>query len=77
MDIRTKATNFELKESVSDYLDGRIATIERHLGIEAQNARLEVEIGRDAGHSQRGENWFAEFQLRIPGGNYARVVAEA
>ena len=76
MDIRVKATNFGIKESISSYLDERIATIQRHLGAEADKARLEVEIGRDAGHSQRGENWFAELQLRVPGGSYARVVAE-
>lgn len=77
MDIRTKATNFELKDSVSAYLDERIATIERHLGSESENARLEVEVGREAGHSQKGENWFVELQLRIPGGNYARVMGKA
>jgi ribosomal subunit interface protein len=77
MDIRIKATNFQMKEVIQNYLDERLATIERHLGIESENARLEVEVGRDAGHSQHGENWFAELQLRIPGGNYARVVGEA
>ncbi len=77
MDIRIKATNFEIKEAVSTYLDERIATIERHLGAEAENARLEAEVGRKVGHSQNGEVWFAELQLRIPGGNYARVVGEA
>jgi ribosome-associated translation inhibitor RaiA len=77
MDIRIKATNFTLNESVTSYLDERLATITRHLGAEAENARLEVEVGRDAGHSQRGENFFAELQLRIPGGNYARVVGAA
>src|SRR6478736_83777 len=77
MDIRTKVTNFEMKEAVSTYLEERIATIERHLGEDAKKARLEVEVGRKAGHSQHGENWFAELQLRIPGGNYARVVGEA
>jgi ribosome-associated translation inhibitor RaiA len=77
MDIRIKATNFELKESISSYLDERVATIERHIGADAETARLEVEVGRDAGHSEKGDNWFCEFQLRIPGGNYARVVAKA
>ena len=52
MDIRIKATNFTLNDSVSAYLDERLATITRHLGSEADNARLEVEVGRDAGHSQ-------------------------
>lgn len=77
MDIRIKATNFEMHDSVSDYLDERVATIQRHLGGDADSARLEIEVGRKAGHSQHGENWFAELQLRIPGGNYARVVGEA
>ncbi len=77
MDIRIKATNFEMNEAVSSYLNERIATIERHLGDEAQKARMEVEVGREAGHSQHGENWVAEFQVRIPGGNYARVVGKA
>src|SRR4051812_1584510 len=77
MDIRIKATNFEMKDVVSNYLDERIGTIERHLGADSETARLEVEVGRKAGHSQHGENWFAELQLRIPGGNYSRVVGEA
>lgn len=77
MDIRIKSTNFEMNDSVSDYLDERVATIQRHLGADADSARLEIEVGRKAGHSQHGENWFAELQLRIPGGNYARVVGEA
>ena len=77
MDIRIKATNFTISDAVSKYLDERLATVERHLGEGAQKARMEVEIGRDAAHSQRGENWFAEIQLRVPGGNYARVVGTA
>ncbi len=66
-----------MREETQIYLDERIATIERHLGEEAKNARFEVELGRDVGHSQRGEVYFTEFQLRIPGGNYARVVSQA
>lgn len=66
-----------MNDSVSNYLDERIGTIERHLGEDAEKTRLEVEVGKDAGHSQRGENFFAEFQIRIPGGNYSRVVGTA
>jgi ribosomal subunit interface protein len=76
MDIRIKATNFTMNDQVSAYLDERLSTIERHLGAEAQTARFEVEVGRDAGHSQQGAHWFAEIQIRIPGGNYARVMAK-
>ena len=66
-----------MNDSVSAYLDDKLATIERHIGSEAEHARLEVEVGRGAGHSQHGENWFTEIQLRVPGGSYARVVGSA
>jgi ribosome-associated translation inhibitor RaiA len=77
MDIRTKVTNFQLDDQTSAYLDERLAAIERHIGDEAEQTRLEVEVGREAGHSQRGDVWFAEIQVRIPGGNYARVKTQA
>ena len=77
MDIRIKSTNFEMTPDTQSYLDERLATIERHLGDDARVARIEIELGREAAHSQSGENWFAELQIRIPGGNYARVVAKA
>jgi ribosome-associated translation inhibitor RaiA len=76
MDIQIKATNFELNPGISAYLDERIQTIERHLGDDASRTRFEVELGRDAAHSQNGEHWFAEFQARVTGGNYARVVGK-
>jgi ribosomal subunit interface protein len=76
MDIRIKATNFEMTSTAKAYLDERLATIERHLGSDAAVARVEVEVGREAAHSHNGENWFAEVQIRIPGGNYARVVGK-
>lgn len=77
MDIRIKVTHFEMNPETSRYLDERIATIERHLGEDAEKTRLEVELGQEVGHSQHGENWFAELQVRVTGGNYARVVGRA
>ena len=65
-----------MTSAITSYLDERLATIERHLGDDAHVARLEVEVGREAAQSQTGDNWFAEFQVRIPGGNYARVVGK-
>jgi ribosome-associated translation inhibitor RaiA len=77
MDVRTKVTNFAMSSTVASYLDERVSTIERHLGEDAAKARVEIELGQEAKHSKHGENWFAEFQVRIPGGNYARVVEHA
>lgn len=77
MDIRIKATDFEMTPGVQDYLDERLQTIEKHLGDGADVARCEIELGRAAGHSQRGENWFSEIQIIIPGKEDLRVVAHA
>ena len=55
---------------VSTYLDEKIASIEKHLGSDADHARCEVEIGRAAGGQRHGANmWFAEFNLILSGNN--------
>ena len=74
MDVRIKTKDFEMTDLTREYLDQRCLTIEKHLGGDADTARCEVEIGRDAGHSKRGENWFAEIQVTLPGSNVVRVV---
>ena len=45
MDIRIKATNYEITPDVSAYLDKRLATLERFLG-DIRLVRCEVEVGR-------------------------------
>jgi ribosome-associated translation inhibitor RaiA len=68
MDIRTKTTEYEITPDVSNYLDERIASLEKLLGADANTARLEVEVGRAAGGQRHGEYlWFAEFQIVQPG----------
>ncbi len=75
MDARIKATDFEMTTAVSDYLDEKLEAIEKHLGSDAEITRAEIEIGRAAGHSKHGENFFAEFQVMAPGVDAMRVVA--
>lgn len=75
MDIRTKATDYELTQETRAYLEGRLVALEKFLGGEAEVARCEVEVGRDAGGQRHGANmWFAEIRIIIPGGAsvYAR-----
>jgi ribosomal subunit interface protein len=68
MDIRIRATDYEMTPEVSNYLDQRIATIEKMLADRAELARCEVEIGRDAGRPRHGKNiYFAEVQIHYPG----------
>jgi ribosomal subunit interface protein len=80
MDIRIKATAFEMNEETRKYLDERIASFEKLLSHESQTARCEVEVGRDAGGQRHGENmWFAEVSIIVPGRErvYARNNSES
>lgn len=74
MDIRIKATDYEITPEVSAYLDERIATLEKFLSGDTTLARCEVELGRAAGRPRHGANiWFAEMSIVQPG--LARVYA--
>ncbi|HEY4522533.1 MAG TPA: HPF/RaiA family ribosome-associated protein [Candidatus Paceibacterota bacterium] len=75
MDVRIKATDYELTPEVSAYLAEKIVAIEKLLGADAGLARCEVEVGRDAGNQRHGEHiWFAEINVRYPGGEPIRVT---
>lgn len=75
MDIRIKATDYELTPETRKYLDERIAHVEKILGDDAHNARLEIELGRAAGRPRHGANiWFAEIQILYGSGNKIRAT---
>lgn len=75
MDIRIKSTNYEMTSETSDYLANRLLHIEKLLGTDAELARCEVELGRDAGGQRHGEHvWFAEMQIIYPGGQSVRAT---
>ncbi|MDO8514802.1 MAG: HPF/RaiA family ribosome-associated protein [bacterium] len=74
MDIRIKAANHELAQETRNYLDERLASLEKFLGDDTSLVRCEVELGRDAGRPRHGANmWFAEIHIIEPGS--ARVYA--
>ena len=77
MNIRIKTTSgYEMGEDVSDYIEDRMMAVRKHLGAANSVVRCEVEIGRVAGHSRHGENYFAEIQLVRPGEKLIRAVAQ-
>src|SRR3989344_4190170 len=68
MDIRIKAKDYELTQETSRYLEHRAASLEKLMGEDADVARLEIELGRDAGRPRHGANiWFAEMIVIMPG----------
>ena len=80
MNIRIKATDYEITPDVQAYLDQKVTSITKFLAGSEDVARIEVELGRDAGGQQHGKNmWFAEIQVLIPGRDrvYARNNSES
>jgi ribosomal subunit interface protein len=78
MNTRIKSTDYQITPEVSDYLDTRLLTLEKLLGTDADLARCEVEVGRDAGNQRHGEHmWFAEITIKAPGGLRARASNRA
>lgn len=78
METRIKS-DYQLTPEVREYLDGRLSTLEKFLGGNAELARCEVELGRAAGRPKHGKNlWFAEMCIVRPGREriYARNNAE-
>lgn len=65
MDIRTKTTDYNISPAIGEYLDERIAAIGKLAG---GKARVEVELGRDAGKPRHGKHiFFTEFCVVRPG----------
>ena len=80
MDVRVKATDYQITPDVSSYLDTRLTALEKFLGDDSEITRCEVELGRDAGRPRHGKNiWFAEIHIISPGGVkvYARNNSES
>ena len=68
MDIRIKTTDYELTSETREYLDDRIASLEKFLSDNASTARCEIELGRAGGGQRHGANmWFAEIRIMSPG----------
>lgn len=80
MDVRIKATDYQLTPEMAEYLDQRIASLAKFLAGAEDVARIEVELGRDAGRPRHGANiWFAEMKVIVPGSGhiYARNNSES
>lgn len=80
MDVRIKATDFQMTPEVEGYVQQRVASLEKLLSDVEDVARIEIEIGRDAGRPRHGANiFFAEMIIIVPGSErlYARNNSES
>lgn len=64
MNIIIKATNIELTSNIKEYVEKKISSLDKYFNniIEAQ-----VEIGVNSKRHQKGEIFFAEVNLKVPG----------
>lgn len=80
MDVRIKATDFQMTPEVEAYVQQRTRSLEKLLSDVEDVARIEIEIGRDAGRPRHGANiFFAEMIIIVPGQErlYARNNSES
>lgn len=76
MRVIIKSKNLELTEAIKVWIEKRIKSLEHYLkGFEEisdfrkQKIELEIEVGKESRHHRKGEVFFAEFNLVLPGGN--------
>jgi ribosomal subunit interface protein len=77
MDTRKniKATNMELTQEVSDYLDKRLQSVEKLIDKNDTSAIFEIEIEKIVSH-QTGDVFRAEINLSIAGGHLRAEAKE-
>ncbi|HZS42955.1 MAG TPA: ribosome-associated translation inhibitor RaiA [Candidatus Paceibacterota bacterium] len=76
MRITIKATNMEMSEAISDYLDKRLEKTERFVqDTDPDTVLVNVELGKSTNHHRQGDVFRAEINFCI-GSNCLRAVSE-
>lgn len=70
MNIRIKTTNYQMPQDVSDYIDKKLEDLTKLIDESYEAARCDVEVGRAAGHPEKGNIWRAEMNLVYKGQSY-------
>jgi len=76
MRINTKGTNISLTPAIVDYLNKKLATVEKYINSHQDVAMLDVEVGRTTQHHKSGDIFRAEINLKLKGDSL-RAVREA
>lgn len=79
MDVRIRATDFQLTSAIEEYTEDRLMAIRHVLGHGDVPSRCEVELGRSVGRPRHGNVWFAEINLHTGDGQqfFARAEGES
>ncbi len=68
MKIIIQATNFKLNGALNDFIDEKIGDLERGLGrADSEAVEARIEIGKPSEHHKKGDIFYAEVNLKMPG----------
>ncbi len=65
MILNIKATKTTLTPSLREYVDKKLAPLEKLIGGDADSAAVKVEIGRTTNHHKKGEVYRAEIKIAL------------
>jgi ribosomal subunit interface protein len=63
MDVRIRATGFELTPMINDYTENKLMSIRHLLGATDTAVRCEVELAKQVGNQRHGDIWSAEINM--------------
>ena len=75
MNIKIRATNFDITPAIDNYVHKKISLLEKFFGGK-ENILCEVEIGRTTMHHKSGDIFRAEVNITQPGNKQIYAVAE-
>lgn len=75
MNLNIKTTNFSLTEAISDYLEKKLRSLDRIIDWDADNVKVETELGKISEHHNKGDIFRAEINVNRAG-HFVRAVSE-
>jgi putative sigma-54 modulation protein len=73
MRTQIKATNIELTLAIQDYVDKKLASLEKFFGPQ-DDPLIVVEVGKTTKHHRSGDVFRAEVKVRVSGKDYYAFV---
>lgn len=74
MQIQITGKNLELSQSIKDYVDKKMTALNKFYNEKI--IRAEVVLGVNSDHHQKGNKFFAECKLDVPGKNLFAIKEE-
>jgi len=63
MRLNLKATNVVLSDTIKDYLEKRLRSLDKLISLDDQSVMIDVELGCSTKHHQSGDIFFAEINI--------------